>query len=376
MKNVILLLSFLALNLFANVGSRENDSLALVAIKEANPDGNLTWNYDDSINNWHGVHLDSTGRVKQLGAIFYNGANITNLPKEIGDLTNLKTITLHKHGITSLPKEIGNLTNLESLILYQNEITELPPEIGNLTNLIALDLSNNQLTSLPKEFGNLANLKTIKLTNNQLDSIPDEVESLNNVLSLYLDSNKLAFGDFEKFTNNNELDTIAYFRQDTLGEIDTIFKKSYRDTLLWSPISGENNDYKWYRDGNLSFSTIHDSLRITLNGSYVCRARNSDFPNLILYHAPIVVMEPVSLIPSIKTLNNLVINLKNHSVIGTGRVQIILYDFKGRKHNVFDGYLKGTHKLDSSHLSTGVYITEIINLDTGSSVKEKLRIVK
>ncbi len=71
-----------------------------------------------------------------------------------------------------IPPEIGNLTNLTSLSLYHNQLTgEIPPEIGNLTNLTTLRLNNNQLTGeIPPEIGNLTNLTNIGLTlhNNQL----------------------------------------------------------------------------------------------------------------------------------------------------------------------------------------------------------------
>jgi len=53
--------------------------------------------------------------------------------------------------LTELPKEIGNLVNLIKLCLSNNQLTELPKEIGNLVNLTELDLGGNQLTELPKE---------------------------------------------------------------------------------------------------------------------------------------------------------------------------------------------------------------------------------
>ena len=51
-----------------------------------------------------------------------------------------------------IPKEIGNLMNLKYLSLWCNELTEF-------TNLLGLSLYNNQLTGeIPKEIGNLRNL--------------------------------------------------------------------------------------------------------------------------------------------------------------------------------------------------------------------------
>ena len=50
--------------------------------------------------------------------------------------------------IGEIPPEIGNLTNLESLsLLYNDELTgSIPSEIGNLSNLNSLNLSLNQLS--------------------------------------------------------------------------------------------------------------------------------------------------------------------------------------------------------------------------------------
>ena len=39
-------------------------------------------------------------------------------------------------GLTELPPEIGDLTNLAGLNRDDNQLTELPPEIWNLTNLV------------------------------------------------------------------------------------------------------------------------------------------------------------------------------------------------------------------------------------------------
>ncbi|KAG4105643.1 hypothetical protein H8356DRAFT_1406044 [Neocallimastix lanati (nom. inval.)] len=74
---------------------------------------------------------------------------LTELPKEIGNLTNFNCIKSIE--ITEFPKEIGNLTYLTELNIYSNQLTELPKEFENLTNLIELKFDNNQLAELPKE---------------------------------------------------------------------------------------------------------------------------------------------------------------------------------------------------------------------------------
>ena len=45
--------------------------------------------------------------------------------------------------------------DIKELHLSHNQLTQLPSEIGQLTQLTYLDLYNNQLTQLPNEIGNL-----------------------------------------------------------------------------------------------------------------------------------------------------------------------------------------------------------------------------
>jgi Leucine-rich repeat (LRR) protein len=66
----------------------------------------------------------------------------------------------------SLPSEVGQLTNLTELDLDYNELTSLPPEIGQLINLTELDLRGNELTSLPLEITQLTQLKRLDLKHN------------------------------------------------------------------------------------------------------------------------------------------------------------------------------------------------------------------
>jgi len=48
---------------------------------------------------------------------------------------------------------------LVDLYLTDNELTNLPPEIGQMTNLFDLHLGGNSLTSLPQELRQLPELR-------------------------------------------------------------------------------------------------------------------------------------------------------------------------------------------------------------------------
>ena len=76
--------------------------------------------------------------------------NLTTLPSEIGNSSNLEHLAVYNNiNLTTLPPEIVNLTNLQELVILNASLTTLPPEIGNLTNLREFNISNTGITELP-----------------------------------------------------------------------------------------------------------------------------------------------------------------------------------------------------------------------------------
>jgi serine/threonine protein kinase len=116
---------------------------------------------------------------------------LTSLPAEIGQLTNLTSLDLWANKLTSLPAEIGQLINLTSLNLRANRLTSLPAEIGQLTRLTSLNLKGNQLADLPTEIWQLVNLTWLNLSDNQIASLPVGIGQLKILTSLNLGGNQL-----------------------------------------------------------------------------------------------------------------------------------------------------------------------------------------
>jgi hypothetical protein len=131
------------------------------------------------------------GQLTQLTTLDLNSNNITQLPVEIGQLTHLTTLDLNSNNITQLPVEMGQLTQLTALYLSSNKLTKMPVEIVQFTQLTTLDLSFNNLTQLPVEIGQFTQLTTLDLSFNNLTQLPVEIGQLTQLTSLHLSFNKL-----------------------------------------------------------------------------------------------------------------------------------------------------------------------------------------
>jgi len=131
------------------------------------------------------------GNLQQLRDLYLHYNQLIEIPKEIGNLQQLRELTLSCNRLTEIPKEIVNLQQLQILNLSDNQLIEIPKEIGNLQQLQNLDLFCNQLTKIPKEIGNLQQLQKLYLYDNQLTEIPKEIENLQQLQTLFLHYNQL-----------------------------------------------------------------------------------------------------------------------------------------------------------------------------------------
>jgi hypothetical protein len=136
--------------------------------------------------------------MKGLLDIAIHANQLMELPPEIGNLVNLRFLSLGDNKLTRLPPAIGRMQGLIRLQLYENQLTELPPEIGNLVNLEVLRLQKNKLIKLPTEIGKLTNLRTLDLKDNQLTELPPEIMRLANLRKLEIAGNPLRLSDAQR----------------------------------------------------------------------------------------------------------------------------------------------------------------------------------
>ncbi|KAL2341824.1 hypothetical protein Fmac_009764 [Flemingia macrophylla] len=152
--------------------------------------------YDPCGSGWDGIRCSSS-RITQLKLA---GLNLRGqLSSAIQSLTELDTLDLsYNTGLTgTIPKEIGNLKNLKSLALVGCGFSgPIPDSIGSLTRLTFLALNSNNFSgSIPRSLGNLSNIDWLDLAENQLEgTIPVSDDQGRPGLDLLLKANHFHMG--------------------------------------------------------------------------------------------------------------------------------------------------------------------------------------
>ncbi len=203
----------------------ELERVALMALYNATDGANWTnstnWGSDRPLDEWHGVELNTDGRVVELDLM---GLGLSgSIPAEIGDLVHLIELNLSYNRLSgSIPTEIGSLVNLSLLNLSGNQLSgAIPTCIGNLVNLQNLSSSHNQFSgSIPTEIGSLVNLSLLNISSNQLSgSIPAEIGNLANLQNLYLNNNQLSGSIPAEMGNLANLQNLILYTNQLSGSI-------------------------------------------------------------------------------------------------------------------------------------------------------------
>ncbi|TYL47328.1 leucine-rich repeat-containing protein kinase family protein [Marinomonas sp. IMCC 4694] len=144
-------------------------------------------------------------RLKKLRIVFCSNNRFTELPAVLGRCEHLEMIGFKSNHITrvtssSLPSQT------RWLILTDNHITDLPDDMGRLTQLQKLALAGNRLRRLPDSMAACRKLELIRLSANQLDAFPDVLLALPRLAWLAFSGNPFCAAR----DPHNEFKTVAF----------------------------------------------------------------------------------------------------------------------------------------------------------------------
>ena len=177
--------------------------------------------------------------AKDIEILDASFGNLTSLPDNLSDLTNLRIAFFSNNDFDSIPEVLSSCQKLEmvgfksckinqldthalpaglrGLILTDNLLTELPESIGSYAQLQKLMLTGNRIQALPTSLLDCGNLGLLRISMNQLQESPDWLFQLPK-LAWYGDSSNPFRLDAEKAT----LDRMREIPWDDVEIIDTL----------------------------------------------------------------------------------------------------------------------------------------------------------
>lgn len=119
------------------------------------------------------ITFNVTPAAKFVTDLDLSFAKLSNLNDSMFEaIFYLENLVLDHNQLMALPKSIGNLQRLVSLSCVNNSLQALPSEIGLLDKLEFLDAHYNNIRVLPSEIWNLKSLRVLNVSSNLLESFP------------------------------------------------------------------------------------------------------------------------------------------------------------------------------------------------------------
>jgi Leucine-rich repeat (LRR) protein len=145
---------------------------------------------------WVGNQLSEIPEVvlqlTQLKILSFSGNQISEIPEAIAQLSNLTHLDLCSNQVSVIPEAITRLTNLSRLDFYYNQISVIPDSIIQLSDLTHLLISRNQISVISEAVGSLRSLIRLYLSVNQIEVIPETITCLSQLKALYISDNQIS----------------------------------------------------------------------------------------------------------------------------------------------------------------------------------------
>ncbi|MEM6437214.1 MAG: leucine-rich repeat domain-containing protein [Cyanobacteria bacterium P01_D01_bin.115] len=116
---------------------------------------------------------------------------LTALPEALGHLDQLQVLDLSGNPFTTLPEVVTQLPQLQKLVGVRLKLEQIPDSLSQSPQLQQLDLFNNQITTIPDSLAQSPQLQQLDLSVNQITTIPDSLAQSPQLQKLDLRRNPL-----------------------------------------------------------------------------------------------------------------------------------------------------------------------------------------
>ena len=130
--------------------------------------------------------------LPNLNEIDLRGNLLTEVPKELGELTSLRVIRLSFNKFSELPSVLSSFSGLKRLDFTGNLLQEIRNEISELQSLEELDISGNKITTIGDNITSLKQLQILKAENNSIEELSENIGVMTELQRLDLSNNRLA----------------------------------------------------------------------------------------------------------------------------------------------------------------------------------------
>ncbi len=116
----------------------------------------------------------------------------TELPHELSELREFRSLTVLNSPIQSFPAFLGSCPHLSELVLRGTDIARIPVSVQTFRHLHRLDFSNNPVREIPPELGELSELRELQLADDGLETLPESLNALRRLHRLALAGNSFS----------------------------------------------------------------------------------------------------------------------------------------------------------------------------------------
>ncbi len=117
---------------------------------------------------------------------------------QVFEMKQLEHLNMSKLQLKKLPPEIGQLVNLKFLSIFCNQIDSLPESFGNLQSLEVFNGGNNPEIVVCNSFSDLKKLQRMYWVNNRWDSLPAALEEMTWLRDTYINGNDFTDAELER----------------------------------------------------------------------------------------------------------------------------------------------------------------------------------